>query len=69
MSKGKLLFAPEASIDNGDGTVKITDDYPIGSEFSQQLGYSSVTILAGTYPIDYTQGVGYGYVEFYTRTN
>jgi hypothetical protein len=67
MDHDHLLFAPEADIDNGDGTVTITEDYPIGAEYSNLLGYKNITILAGTYSIDYTKGLGYGYVEFPTR--
>jgi hypothetical protein len=63
-----LTMVPYEQIDNGDGTVTILEDYHIGAEFSNELGFKDVAIVAGTYKVDYSRGVGNGAVDFAVNT-
>ena len=46
-----LSFEEFAEIDNGNGVTTFVDEFNIGSEVSNLLGFNDITILAGEYPI------------------
>jgi len=59
-SGGKdMTVIPAESMDNGDGTTTILTDWYMGDDVSADLGYKSVTVKAGTYPIDFSNPTTY----------
>lgn len=62
-SKLVLTFDQEAAM--ADGTIVIEADFFIGSEYSAVLGFTSVTITAGTYTVtNITDATPYGKCSF-----
>lgn len=58
----KLVVIPDRSIDNGDGKVRVEEDFSIGAEASSVLGYSNVIVKQGEYEIDYSGSENFGAV-------
>lgn len=63
-----MLFIPNSSVDNGDGTTNITEDFLLSEEISGYLGKNSVIIRNGIYSINY-RGGQYGQINFDVITN
>lgn len=62
-SKLVLTFDQPAAL--SDGTIPIEANFFIGSEYSTVLGFTSVTIIAGTYTVtDITDATPYGKCTF-----
>lgn len=65
---GQLCMEPIGNIDNGGGTTEITENFDLGDEVASLLGFSSVTIIAGTYTITYSTTYPNGVVCFDIET-
>lgn len=64
-SNTQMTFSPDMSMDNGDGKVRIEENYDLGSAVASYLGKTKVVINAGTYTINYlTSPNVYGTVTF-----
>jgi len=57
-----LIFDRDAAL--ADGTIPIDQDFFIGSEVSQELGYHTVTISRGTYRVDFSTYTQFGEAWF-----
>jgi hypothetical protein len=68
LNDSTLLFIPNSSVDNGDGTTNITEDFLLSEEISGYLGKNSVIIRNGIYSINY-RGGQYGQIIFDVITN
>jgi hypothetical protein len=58
-----LFFFPERSADNGDGYVRILDDFNLGADVKQFFG-REIVIKKGKYLINYTEDFPLGAVVF-----
>lgn len=62
--ENQLYMRPDASCDNGDGTVNVGGNYDFGSVFARLLKRKSVIIKKGTYTIRYSGQLPFGEVIF-----
>ena len=63
-SPGKFHMIPHFDVDRGDGFVDIANDFFIGQEVSNFLGFNQVTIKQGLYQIDYSSLPAFGEITF-----
>lgn len=68
-TNNKIKIIPFASMDNGNGTVTIDEDYIFDQDITQTFGKNLVKIHAGTYNINYNSNSQFGEVEINATIN
>jgi hypothetical protein len=58
-----LIMEPDRSCDNGDGKLRVIENFSFGEEFAELFGYHDITVIADTFTIDYSQ-LEFGEVKF-----
>lgn len=58
-----LVMEPDRSCDNGDGKLRVIENFSFGSDFAEMFGFDEIIVVADTLPIDYSH-LEFGEVRF-----
>jgi hypothetical protein len=68
LSSTELKISPNININDGSGVLVIEDDFYIDPNAANSFGYTTIKVIAGSYPINYA-GTPFGNVVFTVECN